>query len=285
MTRLAPTGRYRYLFVLALSVCTLACDRTIAPADRVAEIDEEPIPYAAFEDFLARNSVDGAGVLGSDVLSSLLDQFLDERLLCQLASDRLGLSEIADGRAAASALLPENLGKPDDRAVTAHYLQHRARFDLPARIYLRQLLFTERELAERTRAQWAAGTPYQDVVAGIADNPAAHAGEEGEFAREDLPPPFADHLFAFDEGTVSEVLAADYGLHVFQVVRHLPAGEAALSEVAPLIREELVAQERQRAMTRLVEEARGRYNVRVFERNVPFNYQGVFDSNLEHETN
>ena len=270
--------------LISMVFVAAGCDRSVAPPDRVAELNGEPIPYTAFEDFLVRNAVDGAGVLGSDVLSSLLDQFLDERLLCRLAEDRLGESEITDCRVAITTLLPEAPDSPDNRALTAYYRRNRARFDLPERVLLRQLLFTDREIAERTRNRWASGTPYPQVIAEIVGHSAAHVGEEGEFARDALPPAFADILFDLEAGEVSDVLAADYGLHVFQVVRHLPAGLAPLSEVAEEIGAELANRQWQQDLERLVGEARERYNVRVFERNVPFNYQGQFDSNLDNES-
>ena len=283
--RLIPRVAWRLKSrMIVLAILVAGCNRSVAPADRVAEMNGEPIPYTDFEDFLVRNSVDGAGVLGSDVLSSLLDQFLDERLLCRLAEDRLGLLQITDGRAAVAALIPQEPVSPDRRAVTAYYRENRARFDLPERILMRQLLFTDRETAERTRSLWAAGALYQKVIDEIAAHPTAHVGEEGEFARASLPPAFADVLFDLDDGGVSEVLAADYGFHVFQVVRHLPAGLAPLSEVAAEIGAELASRQRQESLERLVEEARERYNVRVFERNVPFNYEGEFDSNLDNES-
>lgn len=269
--------------MIALVYLVSGCSRTVAPADRVAELNGEPIAYTDFEEFLVRNSVDGAGVLGSDVLSSLLDQFLDERLLCRLAEDQLGLTEVADGRAAAAALITQEPEAADPLALSTFYRENRAKFDLPERILIRQLLFTDREMAERTRSQWAAGASYQEIIDSIAPDPNAHAGEQGEFTRASLPPAFADALFDLDDGGVSEVMEADYGFHVFQVVRHLPAGLAPLSEVAEEIGAELAGRQQQEHLKRLVGEARERYNVRVFERNVPFNYEGEYDSSLDHE--
>ena len=161
----------------------LGCNQSVAPADRVAEVNGEPIAYAAFEEFLGHNSVSGLGVLGSDVLSSLLDQFLDERLLCRLAAERSGGVEVRDARAAAEALLGKTVEPPDMKTVTAYYQRNRASFDLPERIYLRQLLFTDRSVAERIRQRWASGSRYAEILDEVAAVETAHAGEEGVFAR------------------------------------------------------------------------------------------------------
>jgi len=266
-----------------MSLWITACGSSVPPPDRVAEIDGQALSYQAFEEFLQRNSVAGAGGLGSDVLSSLLDQFLDERLLARLAVDRLGLAEKTDALAAAEALLAADSPALDAAAVASYYRQNLPRFDLPERVLLRQLLLTDRVTADRVRDLWSVGTPYESIAAELSDDPAAHVGEEGEFSRQELPPVFAEVLFDLQEGEVSEVMPVDYGFHVFQVVRHLDAGVVPFEEVSESLREDLVMRQREEFLIQLAAEARERYNVRVFERNLPFNYRGSYRSNETHE--
>jgi len=170
-----------------------------------------------------------------------------------------------------------------EAAVANYYRQNETRFDLPERVYLRQLLFADQATAERARELWSGGAPYKSVVEGVVDAPSAHVGEEGEFSREQLPPVFADVLFALEDGEVSPVMPVDYGFHLFQVVRHLAAGVAPLATVAEDIRQDLVTRKREEFLLQLAAEARERYNVRVFERNLPFNYHGKYESNGSHE--
>jgi len=266
-----------------MSLLVGACGSSVPPPDQVAELDGQALSYPAFETFLEHNAVAGAGVLGSDVLSSLLDQFLDEQLLVRLAVDRLGASEGIDSRRAAEALLEADSQGPDDASVASYYRQNLPRFDLPERVHLRQFLFTDRGTADRIRLLWSEGAPYNSVVEELANDPTAHVGEEGEFTRSGLPPVFAEALFTLEDGEVSEVLPADYGFHVFQVVRHMGAGVVPLEEVFETLHEELATRRREEALLQLAAEARERYNVRVFERNLPFNYRGKYGSNATHE--
>ena len=99
----------------------------------MAEVDGEAVSLQAFEQFLRRNAVDGSGVLDSNVLSSLLDQFLDERLLTRLTVDRLGLAAEVGSVAAAQALLATAVENIDDDAVASYYREHASQFDRPAR--------------------------------------------------------------------------------------------------------------------------------------------------------
>ena len=75
---------------------------------------------------------------------------------------------------------------------------------------------------------------------------------------------------------VSAPVATDYGFHLFQVVERLPAGTVPMSAVAAEIRETLRRERTEQRLAELVGEARRRYNVRVFGRNLPFNYQGLY---------
>lgn len=270
------------LFPLVLQVG--ACGSSVPPPDQVAELDGQPLSYLSFEEFLERNAVEGAGAMGSDVLSSLLDQFLDEQLLSRLATDRLGSPAGLDARSASQALLEFADEEPDDAALALYYRQNLDRFDRPERVHLRQLLFTDRETADRIQGLWAQGMPFSEIQQALAEDPMAHVGEEGEFTRQGLPSVLADVLFALAEGEVSEVLPVDYGYHVFQVERQLDAGVVPFEEVSEALREELATRHREQVLSRLAAEARERYNVRVFERNLPFNYSGRFGSNNTHES-
>jgi len=192
-------------YLAVITFLSAACSPVVPPPDRVAEIDGRALSYGEFEEFLQHNSVAGTGVLASDVLSSLFDQFLDERLLACFAVDQLGLAEEIDSVSAAEALLEAQDEGVDEAAVANYYRQNETRFDLPERVYLRQLLFADQATAERARELWSGGAPYKSVVEGVVDAPSAHVGEEGEFSREQLPPVFADVLFALEDGEVSPV--------------------------------------------------------------------------------
>jgi hypothetical protein len=263
------------------------------PPDTVASLGGDEVRYAEFERYVARSiggSADekaGGSGLGSDVLSELFDQFLDERLLARLAVDRglvtAGSSSSADAgaepRRAVDALLADGLRQePGDAEVALYYRQNPAEFARPERVKLRQILTGARRTAEQARREIVGGKPFEEVARRLSGGPRADSGGyQGELARADLPPSFADLIFALRPGEVSPVVPADYGFHLFQVAGHLPA------EVVPLVaaRGEILAHLRQRhadeLLRSLVHTARGRYNVKVYERNLPFGYAGSYN--------
>ncbi len=213
---------------------------------------------------------------GSDVLSALFDQFLDEELLRRLAVER-GLAEETGGRrAAVERLLAEDGAAVDELEVAAYYRRHRDRFERPERARVRQILLPDQAAVEQAQAELAAGAAFDELAERLSQVPGGAIGDGDALAREDLPPDFAEAIFALAPGEVSPPVATDYGFHIFQVVERLPAGPLPMAAVAAEIRETLRRERAERRLAELVAEARGRYNVRVFERNLPFNYQGLY---------
>jgi hypothetical protein len=276
----------------AVLLLAAACQRSAPPApDAVALLGGAEVRYAEFERYVARSVGEGGGGggLGSDVLSALFDQFLDERLLARLAADR-GLMPAAAGdadpRRPVDALLAgDPRREPDDAEVALYYRRNAAEFARPERVKLRQILTGDRRAAERARREIVAGKPFEEVARQLSGGPRADSGGyQGELARADLPPAFADLIFALKPGEVSPIVPAEYGFHLFQVADHQPA------EVVPLAaaRGEIVARLRQRradeTLRSLVREARDRYNVKVYERNLPFGYAGSYNESHAKKT-
>ncbi len=276
--RRAAVGRggWDALWAGIVVAALLGCGAADPPANVAAEIEGEPIGYAEYESFLERNAPDEAGLSDSAVLSALFDQFLDERLLVRLAVEDHEVAPSSDDRAIIGEIVDRETVLPDERSIAIHYRQNIARFALPARVELRQMLFTDRQTAQRVRDLWAGGMPYASLVEDFEGNASMQVGQEGEFLLDEMPTVFADVVSQLGEGDVSAVLEAEYGYHVFQVVRHLPAGTLALADAEASIAAELAMRRGEEALARLVAEARERYNVRVFERNLPFNYRGVY---------
>lgn len=267
---------------IGVALLVMACERPAPPApDVVARIGDAEVRYSEFEDHLATAVGDSGGTLEGSVLSGLFDQYLDERLLARLAVDRgiaTGASGAAARRRAIDALLQEGLSEEPPAAEIARYYQaHRQEFARPERVRVRQILTEDRPTADKALREIAAGQPFEEVARRLSKDPsAASGGYQGELSRAELPPAFAGTIFALRAGEVSGLVPAEYGFHIFQVTEREPA------EVVPLeaARDEIVARLRRegadRLLGELVREARNRYSVKVFERNLPFGYEGSY---------
>lgn len=280
-TRRAAMARWGWLALLAV-----ACQRAAPSPDVVARVGDAEVRYAELERYVARTVGDRgeSGALGSDVLSELFDQFLDERLLARLAADRHLAPPDAAPRRAIDALLAADLGRqPGDAEIARYYQAHRQEFARPERVRLRQILTEDRKSAEAARREVMAGTPFEEVARRLSHGPntpnapnATAGGYQGELARTDLPPPFADLIFSLQPGEVSPIVPAEYGFHLFQVVARQPAEVVPLAAARGEIVEKLRQERADGLLRSLVQEARGRYNVKVYERNLPFGYEGSY---------
>lgn len=286
--------RQRRRLAAAVLMLAAACRPGPPPApDVVARIGETEVHYSEFESYLARTAGDGETVLASDVLSQIFDQFLDEELLVRRAVERGLVRSSAAGsrvgnaaarRRAIDALLHADLkAQPGEAEIAAYYQAHREELARPERVRLRQILTEDRATAEKALREIAAGADFGAVSDRLSHAPGAAVGSaggaggsQGELSRQDLPPAFADIIFALKPGEVSGLVPADYGFHIFQVVSRSPAEvvplEAARAEIAERLREERADQ----LLAELVRDARRRYNVELYERNLPFEYRGSY---------
>lgn len=258
--------------------------------DVLVKLDGEELSYAELESYVDRN-VDRSGSgeeegaaerreasLESAVLSRLFDQFLEERLILRLAHER-GLEKSQTSQRAAVDFLIAAAGVQaiDESEIAAYYDSHRAEFQRPVQVRLRQILVRDAKIAGEAREAILAGEDFAVVAARTSEEPqAARGGDQGLLGRDDLPPAFAEIIFNLDPGEVSDIVAADYGYHLFQVVERHPAQLVSLAAARAQIEEKLLRQHADVLISELVKTAKERYHVEVFRNHFPFEYQGAY---------
>ena len=269
--------RHRVSLVCLVTVCAaLGCGgRAATGPDVVVRLGERDISYADFEEYLRVNSLDGEVGLASPVLSGLFDQFLFEELLLEAARDqgvtgadrRRIVDKLVDTRAAAAV---------GETEVEAYFAEHPEEFDLPERVSLRQILVDDRATAQAALARLRGGEAFEAVARSVqaGDGPAGWV--QTDLSRDAVPPLFADTIFALEENEVSEIVEADYGFFIFEVTSHKPSAQLTLDGAAASIRRKLKREAADQALVDLVSDASQRYNIAVFEQNLPFDYRGNY---------
>jgi hypothetical protein len=270
-------ARYCLWFGLWIPVIAAGCREAPPGPDVVAEIGGQPIHFSEFQGYLETNAGDPEGDLEDRVSSALFDGFMEECLVSRWAVDE-GLVPAGAGRragvdAATAALAAVEVS---NRRVASYYEENHDHFHRPESVHLQQILLGDRVVAEEVRAEWNAGIPFEEMVILYSQEGLLLGADEGDVAKEELPLIFADAIFDLQPGEVSEIFAADYGFHLFKVTERLPAGVPTLEEIQDTLRLDLQRREVAEGLQALVERARRRYNVRVFERNLPFEYAGEY---------
>lgn len=247
-------------------------------ADVAVLIHGEEMHYDQFEAYLRENIGGEEAALDSEVLSRLFDQFLDQQLLIRLAVER-GMVEPGVALREAVELVLGDFPKTSwtEEQLRAYYQAHEADYRRPEEVHLRQILVADRADAEQAHAAIAGGEDFAQVAARFSQEPNAQmGGDQGRLAREDLPASYADAIFSLSAGEVTEIVTADYGFHIFQVVERYPAEVQPFEAVAGEIRGVLERQRVDEIVAGFIDEARERYNVVVFPSNIPFDYQGDY---------
>lgn len=266
----------------ALLVCVLALvacgPEEGPPLDMVARVGDESIRTEDLELYFQRQVGPGAAGLDSIVLSRLLDRRIEEELLRLLALERGWIDDDA-GRTAALSVVAERAAALEvpEEDVARFYRENPERFVRPERTRLRHLMTRERATAETARARILAGEGFGEVAQQLSDAPTAErGGAQGALALDDLSDPFREAVESLRPGEVSPVVATPDGYHLFVVEAREGSDHESLDQASDAIRQ-LLRRELAEAFERsLVEDATARYDVVVYRRNLPFQYQGRF---------
>jgi peptidyl-prolyl cis-trans isomerase C len=253
--------------------------------DVVAKVGGDEVPHAEFSRYLQQNLGESGAGLESEALSSLLDRFLEERLLVRLARERGLVTGVPEPAQAVEALLESDPAPPiTETAIASYYAEHGEQFRVPEKVALRAIRTDDRAAAERARRELAAGADFAAVARRLSVDPSAESGgDQGELGRDELPPALSDVAFRLAPGKLSDILSTSAGFYLLRVERRLPERVPALAEVREEIRRRLLGARGDRAYARFVGEARSRYAVEVFDRNLPFVYGGEFPVSRPYE--
>lgn len=291
MIRLTPVrAPRRRMRPLPLALVAGALALTVAAGCRNPEssnpgicvtISGEMVPYTTFEEYLSSQLGQGESDLGDAALTGLFDQFLDGELLVRLAVERGLVEEPVDEGRALAYLFRDARFEPSEREMRAYFTAHQRDFKRSAQVHLRLILVQEPEIAEQALAALKE-EDFAEVAARFSQGPTAHlGGDQGWLSKEDLSGLFGDVIFDLDVNEVSEIVKADFGYQIFQVVDRQGATVMLFEEAEPLIRQELLARFMDEQLASLLAEARERYNVRVLRGNLPFDYAGTYINGTE----
>jgi hypothetical protein len=212
------------------------------------------------------------------VLSSLLDQYLDEVLLERaVASARPPVSGAMPAeRRRAYLARRAGLDAIADADLRKEYDAHPDRYRRPALVRVAQLLFQTREAADAALKSLKAGAPWIEIsrASSVAPN-AASGGALGLLGRSDLPREFERAIWGLPAGGTSGILAAPHGFHVFRVEERLDARDITFEEARPGLRISVAEELSAKAVEDAIAEARKAFPVAIFEDHLPFPYVGT----------
>ncbi len=318
--------------LLAMTLLTLSCSRTSQPsavagatpgpevpkaeamlnAQVAATIGGEPIPYKAFERYLADNSGDAEDEdteQANTIKSRLLDQMIEEQLLLRAAKGlgvtisesevddylaQIGVSEgeaeVAggEGKEAFREKVRQSLilQKVKDKAVLSKvevtpgevddYLKKQPETArIPRSVVLRQILMDDKNQAERLAVQLAR-EPAKFEAAARQSSGAPDKGAARAYGEEDLPTEIRDAAFKLEPGQVSPVVEYAGSFLIVQLVRKMEAQDADTGEVKRRIQIDLFRKKGEQALERYIADLKKDTEIHVNRAILPFGYAGEY---------
>ncbi len=250
--------RYR-LTTAAAFAAAVAC-RGGLPADPVIlELGDEVVRRSDFQRHLAEVEARDGAPLEPEVRRSLLDSFLEQRVLVLEARARGHLTGTAtpeEEQRAVRKLFQEALADVEvgDDEVAAYFRTHAEEFQREETVTLRQILVpTLNEARDVRRRLLKEPRSFETQARSVSRGPEAPSGGlMGTFSRGQLPRELEGPAFALAAGETSEIVQSSLGYHILRVEARQPARTEGLEEAHPRIRARLVQEKTDRAMRDLV---------------------------------
>ncbi|MEZ5905847.1 MAG: peptidyl-prolyl cis-trans isomerase [Geminicoccaceae bacterium] len=138
-------------------------------------------------------------------------------------------------------LTPEDLVDEiqiDEAKLREEYAARADFYTTPERRRVGQLLASDRETIDAARRALDEGAVFAELADSMADQGLTY-GPLGPTAKEDLPPEFADAIFALGPDEVSEPVESAFGWHLFRLIEVEPETVRSFDDVKDEIRRDL----------------------------------------------
>ena len=225
-----------------------ACSRGRPPDPVILSLGEHEVRLSDFERHAADAEARGEGALDPAVRQSLLDAYLERRVLVLEARGRGllggGASSEQEVDAVRRLLAADVLSSVEvsEAEVDQYYHEHPDEFAAPETVTVRQILVpTSNEARDVRRRLRRDGKSFAVLAQTMSRAPEASAGGlMGTFARGQLPPELEAAAFGLAAGQTSDVVHTPLGYHVLRVEARQPARQTPLGEARAAIRARLL---------------------------------------------
>jgi len=277
-----------------------------APAVR---INNQEILNSEFETYLkASFGEDLPPVEDAETRSRLLDQFIEEQLLLQMAEARkirvgddkvdgylsgLGAgTETGPGGGPVDALFREQIRRniliqefkdqvllsevevgPGE--VETYYKDHQDEFREARAVILRQILLEDADEARRIHLILRQD-PEQFQVLAERHSASPDRGQPRPYEEQELPESMRTVIFALSPGQVSDVVEDGGKYRIFQAVDRHDGKNQTLEEVRKKIERMLLQRKAEEALSRALSEVKRGARITVHVENLPFTYEGEY---------
>lgn len=151
-----------------------------------------------------------------------------------------------------------------DEEVAAYYAEHRADFDRPEQVRVRQIMVDDQAQGRQILGLLRQGEDFAEIAREYSLSPdARQGGDLGFFGRGQMPSEFDAVVFDLPVGRLSELVKTDYGYHIFRVEEKRPAARLSQKEAEQEIRRILETRKQEEAYQEWLQDLRSRASIQV----------------------
>lgn len=196
------------------------------------EVDRRLLALAAEYPGGLDGLITGAHTTRPEITQRTLEQLTIEKLYAQHVDARIAVSE---------------------EAIRAWYDQHPEELTEEEAVHAAQIVVKGIDDAKRIQRELWAGKKFADLARRYSLSPEAKVGGDlGFFKRGVMPPAFDAVVFTLAPKQTSDVVATEFGFHLFQVMEKRPARKKDLSEARAQIEKRLLDEARREAQAAFV---------------------------------
>ena len=139
--------------------------------------------------------------------------------------------------------------KVTDKQIADFYKKNKARLGTPLTRDLRVVLTRDETTANKAKAALASGQSWKTVVNKYSIDPATKAtgGVLSGLSKGQQEKSFDSAIFSAPKGKLTGPIKTQFGYYVFQVQKETPATQQTLKQASPAIKQQLEAQNKQKA--------------------------------------
>jgi foldase protein PrsA len=156
-------------------------------------------------------------------------------------------------------------GRITDKAIADFYAKNKARFAQPATRDLRVVLTKSKAKAKQAKAALQNGASWKTVAKRFSIDQASKAqgGSLLGIAKGTQEKSFDAAIFKARKGQLAGPVKTQFGYYVFQVQRIVPASQQSLKDATPAIKQQLDAQNKQKADNKFNQDLRKKWKAKT----------------------
>lgn len=211
-------------------------DVEVTDKDVQARLDQIKQQYFGGDERRYRQQLKRSGITEEQVRADLRGQLVQERLFEKVTEDI----------------------KISDEEIERYYRENKSQYGTPASRDVRHILVPTRQQALTIRRQLEGGASFSALAKKFSRDPGSKdQGGRLTIARGQTEAAFDRAAFALRPGAISQPVRTRYGFHIIEAIGPIkPARTTPLKDVEAQIRQQLLQQKKQDAMTKWVEDTR-----------------------------